>query len=123
MYYNHYRKNYRRSDGLVELTMDEEREVDQLVQLFKSLGMTKSAEVSRYIRDHKLGFQFQHISGYLELTREDEDGVDTWEFEGGIKPKFYKAVCQRLNLTNQGSDAKVTGFESYRERHGWGVAV
>lgn len=116
MYYNYCHKNYHRPDDHVELTVDEEREVDQLVQLFKSMRMTRSAEVSRYIRDHKLGFQFQHISGYLELTRENADGVDTWEFEGGIKPKFYKAVCQRLNLANQGSDAKVTGFESYRDR-------
>lgn len=107
--------SYRNYDH-VEMTGDEEREVEELVALFSRMRFSRSAEISRYIRNHKLGYQFPNISGYLELTRDDDDGCDTWEFEGGIKPKFYREVCLRLGLGNQGSRARVTGFESYRQR-------
>ena len=100
----------------VSMNREEEREVEELVALFRSMGFTESAQVSRYIRDHNLGYQFQNISGYLELTRDDNGSTDTWEFEGGIKPRFYREVCNRLNLYNRGSRARVTGFESYRQR-------
>lgn len=110
-YCNRFRNNY--SDSEIKLDADEKREVDALVAMFQDLHFTRSAQVSNYIRAHKLGFKFPHISGYLELTR---GGDDTWEFEGGIKPKFYAAVCQRLHLDDNRSDARVTGFESYRDR-------
>lgn len=104
----------------VQMNSAQEREVDALVEMFKGFGFNRSAQVSRYIRDHKLGRQFPNIAGYLEL---DRDGVDRWEFEGGIKPCFYAEVCRRLELGDQGSRAHVVGFESYASRHGWGVAV
>ena len=44
--------------------------------------------------------------------------VDTWEFEGGIKPRFYAEICRWLELDNNRSDSRVSGFESYREREG-----
>ena len=106
----------------VYMNEDEEREVEELVSLFKSMGFTRSAQISRYIRYHQLGYQFQNISGYLELTRDDGGVVDTWEFEGGIKPRFYKEVCRRLGLDNQRSRARVTGFESYKQREFAGLA-
>ena len=98
------------------LSTNEEHEVEQLVTLFQGMGFTRSAQISRYIREHRLGFQFPNISGFLELTRDDAGFADTWEFEGGIKPKFYAEVCNRLGLNNNRSRARVTGFQSYRER-------
>ena len=99
-----------------ELSLDEEREVDKLVKLFRGMGFTRSAQISLYIRQNKLGYKFPNISGYLELRRDDAGCVDTWEFEGGIKPRFYREVCKRLRIGNNGSAARVTGFESYRQR-------
>lgn len=100
----------------INITDEEEREVDELVNLFRNMGFSESAQVSRYIRNNKLGYRFQNISGYLELTRDDNGVADSWTFEGGIKPRFYREVCQRLGLTNRGSQARVTGFESYKQR-------
>lgn len=94
----------------------EEREVNELVDLFRGMGFKRSAEISRYIRAHRLGNRFPNISGFLQLEKRDGDIVDTWEFEGGIKPRFYREVCRRLDLDNNGSQSRVTGFESYRQR-------
>ena len=94
----------------------EEREVEELVAKFREMGFTKSAQISNYIRKHRLGFQFPNITGVLELKRGDGDCVDTWKFNGGIAPRFYREICNRLGLGNNGSNAEVSGFESYRER-------
>ena len=98
------------------LNVDENREVEQLVALFRNMGFTRSAQISHYIREHRLGLRFPNISGFLELTRDKNGIADTWEFEGGIKPRFYRAICDRLEIDNNGSDAQVSGFESYRQR-------
>lgn len=95
------------------VTSEQNAEVDRLVEMFKGMGFKRSAQVSRYIRSHRLGHLFPNIAGYLEL---DRDGCDRWEFEGGIKPQFYAMVCRRLELDNQRSNAQVVGFESYRDR-------
>ena len=114
--YNIYPRREKSRHYVQRLSSDEELEVEQLVALFQGMGFTKSAQISRYIREHRLGLQFPNISGFLELTRDDDGFADTWEFEGGIKPKFYAEVCNRLGLNNNGSRARVTGFESYLER-------
>ena len=71
-----------------EFSLEEEQEVNELVKLFRGMGFTRSAQISLYIRQNKLGYKFPNISGYLELTRDDAGYSDTWEFEGGIKPRF-----------------------------------
>lgn len=114
--YNIYPQREKSRHYVQSLSVDEDREVERLVALFRGMGFTRSAQISRYIREHRLGLQFPNISGFLELTRDDNGFVDTWEFDGGIKPKFYAEVCNRLNLYNRGSRARVTGFESYRQR-------
>ena len=98
------------------MSVDESREVNQLVALFRGMGFTRSAQISHYIREHRLGLQFPNISGFLKLTRDKHGIADTWEFEGGIKPRFYRAICEMLEIGNNGSDAQVSGFESYRQR-------
>lgn len=114
--YNRYPRREKSRHCGQPLSVDEEREVEQLVALFHGMGFTRSAQISRYIREHRLGFQFPNISGFLELTRDDDGYADTWEFEGGIKPQFYAEVCNRLGLNNNCSRARVIGFESYRQR-------
>ena len=115
-YNNIYPRREKSRHYVQPLSVDEEREVEQLVALFQGMGFKRSAQISHYIREHRLGLQFPNISGFLELTRDDDGFADTWEFEGGIKPKFYAEVCNRLGLDNNRSRARVTGFESYRER-------
>lgn len=114
--YNIYPRREKSRHYAQPLSVDEEREVEQLVALFRGVGFTRSAQISHYIREHRLGLQFPNISGFLELTRDENGIVDTWEFEGGIKPRFYRAICERLEIDNNGSDAHVSGFESYRQR-------
>ena len=115
--YNSYPRREKSHHYVQPLSVDEEHEVNQLVELFHGMGFTSSTQLSRYIRDHRLGFQFPNISGFLELTRDDDGFADTWEFEGGIKPKFYAEVCSRLGLSNNRSRARVSGFESYKQRN------
>lgn len=114
--YNIYPRRGKSHHYVQPLSVDEEREVEQLVALFRGMGFTRSAQISHYIREHRLGLQFPNISGFLELSRDENGIVDTWEFEGGIKPRFYREICERLEIGNNGSDAQVSGFESYRQR-------
>lgn len=114
--YNTYPRREKSRHYVHPLGVDEEREVEQLVALFRGMGFNRSAQISHYIRKHRLGLRFPNISGFLKLTRDDDGLVDTWEFEGGIRPEFYAEVCNRLGLNNNGSTARVTGFESYRQR-------
>ena len=115
-YNNIYNRCEKTRHYVQHLNVDEDREVEQLVALFQDMGFTRSAQISHYIREHRLGLKFPNISGFLELTRDGDGVTDTWEFEGGIKPRFYAEVCDRLGLNNNGSRARVIGFESYHER-------
>lgn len=110
MYFTQNQRNHKS----VSMTAAQESEVNKLVELFAGMGFAKSADISRYIRTHKLGRQFPNVAGYLKLS--SHEGNDTWEFEGGIKPCYYAEVCRRLELSDQGSRAHVTGFESFRDR-------
>ena len=102
-----------------KLNSKAEREVGELVAFFASKGFHDSSQVSNYIRANKLGYKFPNISGFLELSRDDKSGItDTWVFEGGIAPRFYREICKRLGLANRGSRARVTGFKSYGEKLG-----
>ena len=52
-------KNKRSTNGQAyfgEFSLDEEREVNELVKLFRGMGFTRSAQISLYIRQNKLGF-------------------------------------------------------------------
>lgn len=91
---------------------NEEEEVEALVAFFKGKGFSRSSQISNYIVEHELGKKFKHISGYLELS----NGEEIWEFEGGISPRYYAQICDRLDLGNEGSDSHVAGFSSFAER-------
>lgn len=88
-----------------------EREFQALVAEMKPLGFTKSAEVSRYIIQHRLGNKYQHISGVLTM---EQDG-DQWDFQGGFPPKVYARLCDELGLGNQGSAARPVDFVPFSD--------
>ena len=94
-----------------KFTPEQEAEVNALVKFFKGKGFKRSSEISKYIRDNKLGKKFPNISGILQMS--DNEG-NAWNFEGGIAPAFYREICLRLELNDNGSYAHVDGFTSYK---------
>lgn len=99
-----------KENELIEINiMDQEFEL--LVDEIKSKGFNKSAEVSKYIIRNKLGNKYQNISGVLVMS----NSKDTWKFNGGFPPKIYAKLCERLNLSNNGSYSKVVKFTSFKD--------
>lgn len=98
-----------------ELTQSqiEEQEFAELVRRMSPLGFTESREVSFYIRCHRLGRDYPHLSGQLRMYSASQ-GV-SWDFEGGINPKWYARLCEALGLGHRGSDARVEKFTSYAQ--------
>ena len=94
------------------MTCEQKNEVNALIEECRDMGFRSSSEVSHYIRDNRLGYKYQHISGYLTMS----DGRGEWEFEGGIAPQFYAYICKKLELRNNGSHARVEKFESYAQK-------
>ena len=90
----------------------EEAEYKALLEEVRPLGFTKSSQVSRYIRENNLKQKYGSISGYLAMNR----CFDTWVFEGGINPKYYKRLCIDLGLENNNSGSSVAGFSPYRKK-------
>ncbi len=89
----------------------EEAEFISLVAEFEGKGYTKSAQVSKYIVENRLGNKYQNISGVLEMTKNGE----TWDFHGGFPPNVYAALCRCLNLGNNESGAKPGKFVPYKD--------
>lgn len=87
----------------------ERKEFERLVSEMKPLGFSCSAELSRYIRDNKLGNRYPHISGCLTMSMEERK----WSFDGGISKLWYAALCRRLGLGGRYSGARVERFVSY----------
>ena len=89
----------------------EEAEFISLVAEFEGKGYTKSAQVSKYIVENRLGNKYQNISGVLEMTKNGE----TWDFHGGFPPNVYAALCRCLNLGNNESGAKPGKFVPFKD--------
>lgn len=87
----------------------EREEFERLVSEMEPLGFTRSAEVSRYIRDNKLGKRYPHISGCLTMSMKGRE----WSFDGGISQSWYAALCRRFGLDGRYSGARVERFVSY----------
>ncbi len=88
---------------------EEQREqFEDLCRECRDKGFTKSSEVSRYIKDNKLGNKYDLISGKITF---DNDNV----LEGGISPKCYGRLCRALALVERQTYIKPKAFESYRE--------
>ena len=97
-------------DNLRKQQEIEEAEFKALVNEILPLNFSRSAQVSNYIVENKLGYKYQNISGVLEMT---SNGT-SWNFKGGFPPKIYARLCQELGLGNQGSSAKPTNFTPFK---------
>lgn len=86
-------------------------EFKELIEELLPLGFTQSSEVSSYIIKNQLGYKYKNISGIIEMELEGT----TWKFKGGFPTKIYARLCSELGLKNKGSDAKVVGFNSFKE--------
>ena len=89
----------------------EKNEFDQLVAEMKTLGLTRSNQVSRYITDNHLGSKYKNISGILKMEQEGT----TWQYEGGFSKKIYAMLCEELGLRNQGSKARAVSFTPFKD--------
>jgi cold shock CspA family protein len=89
----------------------EEDEFELLVAEMEPKDFTMSHQVSNYIIRNRLGDKYQNISGVLEM----ENRTSSWKFNGGFPPKIYARLCERLYLSNKGTDSKVTGFISFKD--------
>lgn len=95
-----------------DLSWDELKELYFLISEVEELGFTCSSELSRYIRENRLGYKYRHISGIVTM----ENNRNTWQFKGGFPPNIYRIVCNILDLGNRGSYARVVGYQSYSRR-------
>ena len=93
-------------DNAVEMA-----EFYRLVNSIKPLKLATSAEVSKYIMQHRLGHQYPHISGFVEFEREGH----RWEFAGGFPAQIYRRLCEVLKLKRGSSVARVVGFTSFAQ--------
>lgn len=92
----------------------EEEEFKLLVEEIKPLRFTHSKQVSSYIMRHRLGDKYKNISGVVKMEMEG----NTWDFNGGFPPKIYAKLCEELDLSNQGTRARVVSFDSFKNLSG-----
>lgn len=92
------------------LTETESQELEKLLEEVRPLGFTHSKQLSKYIVNHGLGYRYPNISG---IVRMEESGTE-WDFHGGFPPDIYKIICKELNLNNQGTSARVVGWDTYK---------
>lgn len=92
--------------------MTEEEEFEAMVEEFRPLGFKTSAEVSRYVRNNKLGTKYRKLSGELELSNEGE----AWVFNGAINPRYYARLCDALGLGNKKTNAVPGRFTSEEDK-------
>ena len=88
----------------------EEEEFKLLVEELKPLRFTHSKQVSSYIMRNRLGDKYKNISGVVKMEMEG----NTWDFNGGFPPKIYAKLCEELDLSNQGTRARVVSFDSFK---------
>lgn len=109
-----------KAEELARIAREEQRrehelkkaEYKALLEEVRPLGFTKSSQVSNYIRDNNLEQKYGLISGNLQMER----GGDTWNFNGGIDPEYYKRLCIELGLENNNSGSSVRDFSPYRKK-------
>ncbi|MCL1466010.1 cold-shock protein [Argonema galeatum] len=94
-----------------KLTKPEADELEQLLAEMRPLKFTHSKELSKYIKEHQLGYRYPNISG---IVRMEEAGRE-WDFHGGFPPDIYKVICRELDLDNQGTDARAIKFTPFKD--------
>ncbi len=109
------REEAARQQAVVDQRATQKREEDdefrQLVAEVSALGFTKSADVSKYIKHHRIGYKYKHISGILQM---EMDGNE-WSFDGGFPRHIFARLCDVLELQDQGSRAIPGAFTPYKD--------
>lgn len=107
----HYNRSSYYKQNKEELTSEEWKEIYELVRFFRKKGYRKSFQISNYIKTHNLGYRYPNITGHLTMTNEH----DIWDFDGGIGPKYYAIICEKLGIDSKHTRSWDIGFESYQE--------
>lgn len=87
---------------------EQKEQFKDLCRECRDKGFKKSSEVSRYIKDNKLGNKYDLIAGKITF---DNGNV----LEGGIDPECYRRLCRALALPERQTYIKPEIFESYRK--------
>jgi len=88
-----------------------EKEFKKLVAEMKPLGITKSQEISLYIKKNRLGYKYKNISGIVKM---EQDG-NFWNFKEGFPEDIYAKLCKELGLSNQGTSARAVDFKPFKD--------
>lgn len=72
------------------LTLQEQREIDEYIKIFKRFNFRKHHEVNNYISENELWNRFPNIRS--ENTHENGAVVD------GISPKYFAIVCRLVGM-------------------------
>lgn len=83
-----------------------------VVERLRAAGISTNSELSRYIKDNRLGDEFPDIIGIVTMS----DGRNQWEYDGGVSPQMYRVLCQELGFDKPKSDSRVETFESYADK-------
>ncbi|EKF9740239.1 hypothetical protein [Vibrio cholerae] len=94
------------------LSDEEAREMELLLKEMRPYHFRTSKELSSHIVVNQLGNRYPTISGIAKMT----NGYDVWNFDGGFPPGIYKIICNELGLRNQGTEARIVGFTSYKNQ-------
>lgn len=83
-----------------------------LYDLIKSgVDISSNKDLNRYILNHGQLKRYPHLLGYLEMS----NSSDNWTYKGGISPRWYKFICEELNLSKNKSNAKAKKFTPYSQ--------
>lgn len=83
-----------------------------LYDLIKSgINISSNKDLNRYILNHGQLKRYPHLLGYLEMSNLS----DNWTYKGGISPRWYKFICEELNLSKNRSKAKAKKFTPYSQ--------
>lgn len=86
-------------------------ELELLVREVKQQRFTQSHEISKYIVKNRLGDKYRHLSGVLEMENDER----SWGFDGGVSPKYYAQLCEKLELDNKNTRSWVSKFTPYKD--------
>jgi len=89
----------------------EDDEFEQLIADMTPLGFTSSKQLSSYIMKNDLGNKYKNISGVVKMEKEGK----VWSYNGAFPQNIYANICSELGLGNEGTNAKVVGFNSFKE--------
>lgn len=68
------------------LSQDKSDELEKLLTDMKVFNFSSSSDLSRYIKDNKLGEKYPNISGIVKMQDESKE----WDFEGGFPKNIYR---------------------------------